>query len=78
MLIDDDSLLSVFQIFVNEFLIFCPLGPINVFVEFLNLMLRTQNSNFMLRIHVFYLMLIIFLSLYQNQRLLEDARLKAF
>ena len=34
MLIDDDFLLSVIQIFVNEFSIFFPLGPIDGLVDF--------------------------------------------
>ena len=33
MLIDDDSLLSVIQIFVNEFLFFGHLGPIDSLVD---------------------------------------------
>ena len=70
MLIDDDSLLSVIQIFVNEFLIVFDqnlLSEVQIFIfslesltlgpidAFSNLKLRIHNSNLMTRIHIFTL-----------------------
>ena len=83
--IDDDSLLSVIQIFVNEFLmsfgqnhhfwirIIGLLGPINAFS---NLKLRIHNSNLISRIHIFNLMLSIFFLLIKTKGFFKMADLR--
>ena len=51
MLIDDDSLLSVIQIFVNEFLFFGPLGHIDGLVDFWSKSgIRSLDLHFKIRI----------------------------